>query len=137
MNSKSSHRNVMPATACAASSTTTSQTQNATWGKGIRFYVTAAAVTAGGGADAISLCAVPPAGGSAIPIVGFSGVNMLSAVGVYVADFYPGAWIPASVASGGKLLGAAGVELPMKWAVQIVMGAGNAATITVDAEMMP
>lgn len=136
MQNKALRRNVIPATALTAG-TTTSKTENSTWGRGIRFYVTAAAVTAGGGVDAIFLCGVPPAGGNAIPIVGFAAANSLSVAGVYVADFYPGAWLPPTIAAGGALLGAAGIELPVAWAVRIVMGAGNAATITVDAETLP
>jgi hypothetical protein len=137
MNNKSRHVNLIPATAIALAGTLLSQTEFATWGKGVRLFVTVAAVTLGGGTDTISLCAIPPQGGAAIPLVGFAAVNALAVAGVYVADFYPGAWLPNTVAAGGKLLGAAGIELPMKWATQIVMGAGNAATITVDAEMMP
>ena len=137
MQNKSLHRNVIPATAIAAAGIVTSQTEKATWGKGIRLFVTVAAATAAGGVDTIFLCAVPPAGGAAVPIVGFAAANGLSVAGVYVADFYPGAWLPPTVAAGGALLGAAGIELPMNWAVRIAMGAGNAATITVDAELMP
>lgn len=137
MNNKSRHLNVIPATAIAVAGTLLSQTEKATWGKGVRLFVTVSAATAGGGVDAIFLCAVPPAGGTAIPLLGFAFANALSVAGVYVADFYPGAWLPVTVAAGGHLLGAAGIELPMQWAVQVVMGAGNAATITVDAEMMP
>lgn len=137
MNNKSQHRNVIPATAIATAGTLTSGVQNATYGQGIRFYITIAAAVAAGGIDAIFLCAVPPGAVTPIPITGFAAANSLAVAGTYFADFYPGAWLPAVLAAGGKLLGAAGIQLPMKWAVQIVMGAGNSATVTVDAEMMP
>jgi hypothetical protein len=137
MNNKSRHRNVIPATAIAAAGTLTSATQFATYGRGVRFYITVAAATAAGGIDTIFLCAVPPAGGTAVPIVGFAAANSLSVAGVYTADFYPGAWLPATIAAGGKLLGCAGIELPMQWEVQVTFGTGNAATITIDAEMIP
>lgn len=137
MQNKALHRNVIPATALAAGTTTTSQTERATYGRGIRFYVTVSAVTAAAGTDKLFLCGISPAGGTAVPIVGFSAVNMLAVAGTYVADFYPGAWLPPTVAAGSAMLGAAGIELPLQWAVQIVIGAGNAATITVDAETLP
>jgi hypothetical protein len=137
MQNKALLRNIIPGTALAAASTTTSQTAQSTYGRGIRFYITVATVTAAGGTDKLFLCGIPPAGGAAVPIVGFSGANMLAVVGTYVADFYPGAWLPPTVAAGGVLLGAAGIEVPLNWAVQIVIGAGNAATITVDAETLP
>jgi hypothetical protein len=44
--------------------------------------------------------------------------------------------MPGSIAAGSALLGAAGIHLPTKWAVQILIGTGNAATITVDAETL-
>ena len=128
---------MIPATVIAIAGLVTSQVEAATWGKGIRFFVTVAGPTTGGGIDKFFLCAVPPGATVPIPLVGFSAANALSVAGTYVADFYPGAWLPNTLATGGTLLGAAGIELPMKWAVQIAMGAGNAATITVDAEMMP
>jgi hypothetical protein len=137
MNNKSRHLNVISATALAASSTTISPTQSATWGRGIRFYITVAAVTLGGGTDSIYLCAVPPRGGVAIPLAGFSGVNALAVAGQYMIDFYPGAWLPAAGVTLKNLIAVFGLELPMNWAIQIGIGAGNAATITVDAEMMP
>lgn len=137
MQNKVQQRNVIPANAIALAGTLTSGTHTATWGKGVRFFVTVASPTAGGGVDTIFLCAVPPAGGAPVPLVGFAAANSLSVAGVYVADFYPGAWLPATIAAGGVLLGAAGIELPLLWAVQIVMGAGNAATITVDAVTLP
>ena len=137
MQNKALHRNVIPATAIAAAGTLTSQTERATWGKGIRFYVTVTGGGAAGGVDTIFLCAVPPGQTVAVPLVGFAAANALSVNGVYVADFYPGAWLPPTLAAGGVLLGAAGIELPMAWAVQIAMGAGNSATVTVDAESMP
>ncbi len=136
MSNKALKRNIVPATALTAS-TTISQTEQAQFGRGVRLWITVAAATAAGGVDSVSLCGVPPAGGTAVPIAGFSAANALSVAGTYMADFYPGAWLPATVAAGNKLLGAAGICLPVQWAVQIVIGAGNAATITVDAEMLP
>lgn len=137
MNNKSLHRNVIPATAIAAAGTLTSQVETATYGTGIRFYITVTGATAGGGTDAIFLCGVPPAGGVPVPILGFALANALSVNGVYIADFYPSAYVPPTVAAGGALLGAAGIYLPISWAVQIQMGAGNSATIRVDGEMFP
>lgn len=137
MQNKAQQRNIIPATAIALAGTFTSAVHRSTWGKGVRLFVTVAAPTDGAGVDTIFLCAVPPAGGVAVPLVGFAAASSLSVAGVYVADFYPGAWMPATVAAGSALLGVAGIELPMQWAVQVVMGAGNAATITVDAETLP
>jgi hypothetical protein len=135
VNNKSLHRNIIPVTAIAAAGSLTSQTESATYGRGIRLIITVSGATAAGGIDEIFLCAV--VGGVAVPIIGFSLANELSVNGVYFADFYPGAWIPATVAAGGALLGAAGIYLPMGWAVKIQMGAGNSATIKVDGEMFP
>jgi hypothetical protein len=137
MQNKALRRNVIPATALLAATTTISQTEQNTWGRGIRFYVTVTSASTTGGVDSISLCGVPPAGGNAIPLVGFGGVSFLSVNGVYVADFYPGAWLPSTLAAGGKLLGAAGIEVPINWAVQIVLATGSVATIRVDAETLP
>ena len=134
---KAIQRNVLPATACAAASTTTSTTHTATWGRGIRFYVTISAVTAAGGTDSLFLCGISPGTTTAVPIVGFAAENMLSVVGIYTADFYPGGWLPPTIAAGGAAFGVAGVELPLKWTVQVVMGTGNAATIAIDAELIP
>lgn len=134
---KSLRRNVLPATACAGGSTTTSGSQQDVAGSGVRFQVTVAGATATGTADSLFLCVIPAAGGAAVPLVGFSAANQLSVNGMYFADFYPGAWLPATVAAGGKLLGAAGTHVPLSWAVQVVMGAGNSATITIDAVMLP
>lgn len=147
MNPKTLHRNIIPATAIAAAGVLTSGVQIATAGRGIRFYVTSSAVTAGGGTDAIFLCAVPPyqtqgvtwtpPSTAAIPLVGLAAANAFSVAGTYVADFYPGAWLPATLAAGGALLGAVGVEVPIFWAVRIVMGTGNSATVVVDGELLP
>jgi len=137
MNNKSRHLNVIPATALLASSTTISQTENATYETGVRLFITVAAPTLGGGTDSVYLCAVPPRGGVAIPLAGFSGVNALAVAGTYMVDFYPGAWLPAAGVTLKNLLGAFGLSLPMQWAVQIGIGAANAATITVDAVVMP
>ena len=146
MNPKTLHRNIIPATAVAAAGTITSQLQQATKGLGIRFYVTVAGGTAGGGVDTLFLCGVPPTltqgnplalkAAPAIPIAGFANANALSVNGVYIADFYPGVWLPPTIAAGGALIGAAGIALPIFWAVQIVLGAGNSATITVDGEYL-
>jgi len=137
MQNKVQQRNVIPATAIALAATLTSAIHTATWGKGIRFFITVAAATAGGGTDTFFLCAVPPGSTTPVLLVGFADVNSLSVAGVYVADFYPGAWLPPAVAAGSALLGAAGIDLPLQWAVQIIMGAGNAATVTVDAVTLP
>jgi hypothetical protein len=149
MNPKTFHRNIIPATPIAAAGTLTSGVQASTSGRGVRFYVTVAAgATAGGGTDTIFLCAVPPAfvqgvvplpppSTNAIPLVGLAAANAFSVAGTYVADFYPGAWLPSTLAAGGALLGAVGVEVPIAWAVRIVLGAGNSATITVDGELLP
>lgn len=137
MLNKALRRNVIPATALLASSTTTSKTEQLTWGHGLRFYITVSGASTTGGTDNILLCGVPPGTVTPVPIVGFGGVSFLSQNGVWMADFYPGAWLPATVASGGHLLGAAGIIVPTNWAVQLVLAAGSAATITVDAEMLP
>jgi hypothetical protein len=148
VNPKTLHRNVIPATPIAVAGVLTSGVQIATAGRGIRFYVTVAAgATAGGGTDEIFLCGVPPSltqgitwtppASAAIPLVGFAAANALSVAGTYVADFYPGAWLPPTLAQGGALIGAAGIEVPIFWAVRIQLGAGNAGTITVDAELLP
>jgi hypothetical protein len=143
MQNKSLHRNIIPVTAIAVAGTLISQVETATWGKGIRLYITVTGATTGGGTDALFLCGVVP--GTAltsnpviVPIVGFAVVNGLSVNGVYVADFYPGAWLPAAAgAVGGALLGAVGIYLPMNWAIEIRLGAGNVATIRVDGELLP
>ena len=134
---KSLRRNVLTATAVTGGSTTTATVQKDWLGSGVRLYITVASATATGTTDTLYLCGQPPAGGAAIAMVGFSAANMLSVNGTYVADFYPGAWLPATIASGGKLLGAAGIHVPLNWAPQVVMGAGNSATITIDAETLP
>jgi hypothetical protein len=146
VNIKTLHRNIIPATALAAAGSITSALQQATTGKGIRFYVTVAGGTAGGGTDTLFLCGVSPAltqgnplalqAAPVIPIVGFAAANALSVNGTYIADFYPGAWLPPTIAAGGALIGAAGIELPIFWAVRVILGAGNSATITVDGEYL-
>jgi hypothetical protein len=148
MLNKTLHRNVIPATAIALAGSLTSQVERQTTGRGIRFYVTVTGVTTGGGTDALFLCAVPPsqtqgvtvtpASSVAIPLTGVSAVNAFSVAGTYCVDFYPGAWMPAAgLATGGALIGVLGVEVPMFWDVRIVLGTGNAATVTVDAELLP
>ena len=142
MNNKSLHRNIIPATAIAAAGILVSQVEKATYGCGIRLYITVSSATAAGGVDAISLCGVVP--GTAltsnpviVPIIGFALANELSVAGVYIADFYPSAWTPPVIAAGNALIGAAGIMLPINWAVKVQMGAGNSATIQVDGEMFP
>jgi hypothetical protein len=148
VNPKTLHRNVIPATPIAAAGVLTSQVQRDTKGRGIRFYVNVAAgAVAGGGTDAIYLCGVPPSqtqgltitppSTAAVPLAGLTGANAISVPGAVVADFYPGAWLPTPFAAGGTLIGAVGIQVPIFWAVRIVMGAGNSATITVDAELLP
>jgi hypothetical protein len=141
MQNKSQHRNVIPQTTMGVAGVQTSAPQEATWGRGIRFFVTVAGGTAGGGTDSLMLCAVPPGRNVAIPIAGFSGVNLLSVNGTVMADFYPGAWLPPTgqvpAVTLGNLIGVAGIEIPMTWAVRVTMGAADNAVITVDAEMMP
>jgi hypothetical protein len=137
MNNKTLHRNIIPTTAIAVAGTLTSQVETATYGTGVRFYITVTGATTGGGIDAIFLCGVVPGTSTILPILGFALVNQLSVNGVYIADFYPSAYVPPAIAVGGALLGAAGIYLPISWAVKIQMGAGNAATIRVDGEMFP
>lgn len=138
MNNKSRHLNLIPATAIALAGTLVSQIEKATWGSGLRFWITVSGVTAGGGTDSIYLAGVPPNGSALVPLIGFTAVNMLSVAGTYAVDFICGEWLPVTgLATGGKLLGVAAIVPSMQWGVQVTMGAGNAATITVDAEMMP
>jgi hypothetical protein len=138
MQNKAIRRNVLAATAVAAGATQTSQIEKNTWGRGIRLYVTITAVTATGTSDSFYLCDAAPATPTvAFPLVGFTAANLLATAGTWVFDFYPGGALPASLATGGQLKGLAGVELPLTWAVQAVMGAGNAATIQVDALTLP
>jgi hypothetical protein len=149
MQNKTLRPNVIPSTAIAAAGTLTSQVETNTWGRGIRVYVTVSAVTTGGGTDSLYLCGVPPnfpaippalqpAAANAIALTGFAGVNMLAVAGTYCFDFYPGAWLPAGgLAAAGQLVGVAGVGLPVNWAIRIVLGTGNAATVVVGAEMLP
>ena len=143
MQNKAIERNVIAAGALVASSTTTSAIHTNTWGKGIRFYVTVASGANSGGLESLSLCALPPAAVEAsanvVPLFGFSGAGLLTGVtGTCCFDFYPGNWMPAGgVVPGGALLGAAGICLPLKWAVRIVLPAGSSGTFTVDAEILP
>lgn len=149
MQNKALRPNLIPSTAIAAAGSLTSQVEANTWGRGIRIYVTVSAVTAGGGTDSLYLCAVPPqfppvapalvpANTNIIPLTGFAAVGMLTTAGTYAFDFYPGAWLPSGgIAASGDLLGAAGIHLPLYWAVKIVMGTGNAATVVAGAEILP
>jgi hypothetical protein len=138
---RAQRRNLFPSTALTAG-TTTSQTEKATVGRGVRLYVYVSAVTAGGGTDSISLAALPPNGSSAAVLAGFSKANMLAVQGTLVFDFYPGQSNSGFAGSGltltvGTSYGSAAITLPMQWAVQIVLGAGNSATIAIDTEILP
>lgn len=133
---KSIRRNVISSQALTAG-TTTSATQKANFERGIRFYITVSAVTATGSTDTFNLCCIPPAGGSAVVLAGFSGANLLSTAGVWVVDYYPSATLPATFAAGSHFWGVAGIAVPSQFAAQCILGAGNAATIAVDAEMIP
>jgi hypothetical protein len=149
MQNKALRPNVIPSTAIAAAGTLTSQVESSVWGRGIRIFVTVSAVTAAGGTDSLYLCGVPPnfpaiapalqpPSANAIALTGFAAANMLSVVGTYCFDFYPGAWLPTGgLAASGQLVGVAGINLPTNWAVRIVMGTGNAATVVVGAEILP
>jgi hypothetical protein len=140
---RAQRKNLYPATALTAQAVL-SQVEKATVGRGVRLYVNVSAVSGGTGTDSISLCALPPnsAAGVLIPLIGFSKVGMLSLVaGTYVFDFYPGGSSVltnngAAALTTGNLMGAAGVNLPMQWGVQIVLGTGNGATVSVDAEIL-
>jgi|SRR6185312_10225274 len=135
---KSIKRNVFPSQALAASSTTTSANQQSFFERGVRLYLTISAVTAGGGTDTVFLCAVAPGTVTPIPLAGFSAANLLSTVGTFIVDFYPSGQLSSTnVASNAKFIGVHGVTVPVTWAVQLKIGAGNAATIVVDAELLP
>ena len=136
MQNKSSRPNVVRATAFTAG-TYTSQVETNTWGRGIRLYVTVSAVTSADATDSLFLCGAVPSTGTLIPLAGFSAAGILSTAGTFVFDFYPGAWLPSQVASGGASLGVMGLHLPLQWAVQLTLGTGNAATLQVDAEILP
>lgn len=135
MQNKSLRRNVIASKAITAG-TTQSKVETNTWGRGIRFYVNLSAVSTTGGTDSLYLCGQEPLSGNLIALAGFSGVSMLSTVGTYVFDFYPGAWLPSQIAAGGALLGVMGVALPLNWAVELVLAGGSAATVQVDAEIL-
>lgn len=140
MNLRIQRRNLYPAAALTAG-TVTSQTELARAGLGVRLYVYCSAVTAGGGTDSVSLVALPPNGGAAVVLATFSKTNMLSAVATLVFDFRPGA-TGEFAASGltfaaGATYGAAGISVPLQWAASLTLGAGNSATIAIDAEILP
>jgi hypothetical protein len=138
MQNKAWRPNVLPSVACASGTTYTSSVESNQWGRGIRFYVTISSVTATGSNDSLYLCGLAPSGTTVIKLGGFTAPNMLSVAGTYAFDFYPGGWLPSSgIAASGNLLGVAGIHLPLRWAVSVVMGTGNAATIVVDAEILP
>jgi hypothetical protein len=135
---KSLRRNIIPSFAAVASHTYTSAAEQALYGKGIRLYVTISASATSGGNDTLNLCAVPPGTTTPVALVGFTAASLLSTNGTFMFDFYPGAWLPASgLSASGGLKGAAGVELPGTWAVQLVTAAGSSGTIQVDAELLP
>jgi hypothetical protein len=110
-------------------------------GKGVRFYVYTSSVTAGGGTDQVNLIAYPPDGGAAVVLAGFSKANLLATAGRYVFDFYPGetgSIVGSGITfAGASGYGAAAVSIPISFGVQIVLGAGNTATVAVDGEMLP
>lgn len=139
---RTQRRNLVPPTALTAG-TILSQVEQSTTGLGVRCYVTAAAVTSGGGADSIALCAVPPNGGPPIPLASFSANNLLSTARTNVWDFYPGqsnigfAGTNAGTLANGPLYGVANLSVPLNWCLQITLGAGNSSTISVDVEMLP
>lgn len=140
MNLRTQRRNLYPATALSAQ-TVTSPSERAIVGLGVRLYVYCSAVTAGGGTDSIGLVALPPNGGTGVTLATFGKANMLSVAGTLVFDFRPGA-TGEFAASGltftaGAGYGAAGISLPLVWAVSITLGAGNSSTIAVDAEILP
>jgi hypothetical protein len=135
---KSLRRNIIPSTAMTTGQTLTSKTEQALYGRGIRLYVTLSSVGTASGNDLLHLCAVPPGAITPVPLVGFTGAALLSTAGTFMFDFYPGAWLPASgLSANGCLKGAAGVELPGSWAVQLTMATGSSATVVVDAELLP
>jgi hypothetical protein len=136
MLNKALRRNLIPSTALTAG-TKTSQVEQSTYGRGVRFYVTLSSVSTTGSTDKLFLCAQVPGTTNVIPLAGFSGASMLSTAGTWVFDFYPGAWLPSQVASGGQSMGALGIHLPLVWAVELMLGAGSAATVVVDAEVLP
>jgi len=139
---RAQRRNLYPATALSAQ-TVTSQTEKVTVGRGLRLYIYCSATTQGAGTDSISLMAAAPDGGANIQLASFSGTHMLSATSGarLVFDFYPGetgSIAPAGVTfAAGSSYAAGAITLPMQWAVQIVLGTGNSATVAIDAEILP
>jgi hypothetical protein len=135
---KGTHRNILPAFAAVASHTYDSALQPAAWVRGLRFTVTVAGASTTGGNDSFVLCGAVPGGTTLVALVGFTAASLLSVNGTYFFDFYPGAWLPASglYASGG-LVGAAGIDPPAAFAVRLITGANNSATLTVDVEYLP
>lgn len=134
-------RNLYPATAITAA-TKTSQTEQATVGRGVRLYVYCSGPTAGGGTDSISLVAMPPNGGTGVVLATVGKANMLAQTGTLVIDFYPDQTGQGFGGTGltlttGTAYAAVAISLPLQWAVQIVLGAGNTATVAIDAEILP
>ena len=137
---RAQRRNLYPATALTAQ-TVVSQTEKATVGRGVRLYVYCSVPTAGGGTDSISLCALPPNGGAAVVLAGFSKANLLAQTATLVFDFYPGEtgdYTGAGITfAAGATFATVALSLPLNWAVQIVLGTGNTATVAIDAEIPP
>ena len=146
MNLRIQQRNVFPSQALtAAGGPYYSPTHKATVGKGIRFYVYTSAPTLSSTPDSISLCAVPPNGGSPVVIGSLSGPSagggLTGAAGTYVFDFYPGSTSsqapPGSGAAATFGGGVLAVSIPLQWQIKIALGTGGAVTLAVDAEMLP
>lgn len=138
---RAQRRNLVPSAALTPG-TTTSKTEQASVGRGVRLYVYCSAPTAGGGTDSISLVALPPNGAAAVVLATFSKANLLAQTGTLVFDFYPGQSASGFAGAGltlaaGAGYGSAAITLPMQWAVQLVVGALNAATVAIDAEILP
>jgi hypothetical protein len=138
-------RNVFPSTACtAAGGPYFSVTHKSTVGKGIRLYITTSLVTLSTAPDSISLCAMPPNGGAAVPIATLSGPTAggnLTVAGTYVFDFYPGSTtsqVPPGTGSAVTFAGGiVAISIPLQWQIKIALGTGGAATIAIDAEILP
>lgn len=138
-------RNVFPSTACtAAGGPYYSATHTTTVGKGVRLYVTSSAVTLSSTADSVSLCAVPPNGGAAVVLGSLTGPTAggnLTVAGTYVFDFYPASTTsqppPGTGAAATFSMGVLAICLPLQWQIKIALGTGGAATIAVDAEILP
>ena len=136
---RSKRRNLYPATALTAGTVTT-QTETAKVGIGLRLYITCSAVTTGGGNDSVNICAIAP-NGTTVALLQISQTNYLAQARTGVIDLHPGV--------SGNLLGsgitvtpfgyyaAISFTLPLQWCIQLTLGTGNAATLQVDAEILP